>query len=236
MVDRPAATPSGGRRSSPVHPDGAGSSPRLGVLALQGDFAAHAAVLKRIGVLSDEIRHAADLLTLDALIIPGGESTTLLNLMQDEPWFEQLRGFHQRGGALLGTCAGAILLAQRIHGHSQDSLGLLDVTIERNAYGRQIDSFERHIDAPSLGTPLLAAFIRAPRFRAIGPEVEVLGRCDGEPVLVRQKRIVAATFHAELTGDDRLHRFFVKLAEGGSNADLPEWNARAAGGGPGLRI
>jgi 5'-phosphate synthase pdxT subunit len=206
------------------------------VLALQGDFAAHATVLRRIGVQPDEIRHAADLSALDALIIPGGESTTLINLMQDEPWFERLREFHQRGGALFGTCAGAILLSRRIHGRSQASLGLLDATIERNAYGRQIDSFERHIDAPSLGTPLLAAFIRAPRFRAIGPDVEVLGRCDDEPVLVRQKRIVAATFHAELTGDDRLHRFFVELAEGGCDADLPEWKARAEGGGPGLRL
>jgi 5'-phosphate synthase pdxT subunit len=206
------------------------------VLALQGDFAAHAAVLRRIGVQPDEIRHAEDLPALDALIIPGGESTTLINLMQDEPWFDQLREFHQRGGALFGTCAGAILLSRRIQGRSQASLGLLDATIERNAYGRQIDSFERHIDAPSLGTPLLAAFIRAPRFRAIGPAVEVLGRCDDEPVLVRQERIVAATFHAELTGDDRLHRFFVELAEGGCDADLPEWKARAEGGGPGLRL
>lgn len=236
MVNSPAATHPDGAGSGSRHSDGVGSRPRLGVMALQGDFAAHVAVLKRIGVQPEEIRHAADLSVLDALIIPGGESTTLLNLMQDEPWFDQLRDFHRCGGALFGTCAGAILLAQRIHGRSQDSLGLLDVTIERNAYGRQIDSFERHIDAPSLGTPLRAAFIRAPRFRAIGPAVEVLGRCDGEPVLVRQERIVAATFHAELTGDDRLHGFFVKLAEGGCNADLPEWKARAAGGGPGLRI
>jgi len=236
MVNHPAAPRPGGRRSAPRHAGGAGPGTRVGVLALQGDFAAHAAVLKRIGTQPEEIRHAADLSALDALIIPGGESTTLLNLMGDEPWFELLRQFHRRGGALFGTCAGAILLARRIHGRSQASLGLLDATIERNAYGRQIDSFERHVDAPSLGTPLLAAFIRAPRFRAVGPDVEVLGRCDGEPVLVRQGRIVAATFHAELTGDDRLHRFFVKLAEGGCDAGLPEWKARAAGGGPGLRL
>jgi len=246
MVKRPAAQHPRGRRPAPRgrddadpgprHAGGSRPSPRIGVLALQGDFAAHAQVLKRIGVPPDEIRHAADLSFLDALIIPGGESTTLINLMQDEPWFDRLREFHSRGGALFGTCAGAILLARRIHGRSQASLALLDVTIERNAYGRQIDSFERQIDAPSFGTPLLAAFIRAPRFRATGPDVEVLGRCDGEPVLVRQKRIVAATFHAELTGDDRLHRFFVKLAEGGCDADLPEWQARAAGGGPGLRL
>jgi len=236
MVNYTARPHTGGRRSKPRRSGGEGSSPRIGVLALQGDFAAHTAVLERIGVQPHEIRHAAGLAALDALIIPGGESTTLLNLMQDEPWFDRLREFHHRGGALFGTCAGAILLAQRIRGSDQASLGLLDVTIERNAYGRQIDSFERHIDVPSLGTPLRAAFIRAPRFRAIGPEVEVLGHSDGEPVLVRQNRIVAATFHTELTGDDRLHRYFVKLAEGGCNADLPEWKARAAGGGPGLRF
>jgi 5'-phosphate synthase pdxT subunit len=209
---------------------------RLGVLALQGDFAAHAAAFRRLGAPACEVRRAESLDGLDALVIPGGESTTLLNLMQDEPWFERLRAFHDRGGALFGTCAGAILLARRVHGRRQASLGLLDATIERNAYGRQVDSFEAQVDAPSLGTPLRAAFIRAPRFRAIGPAVEVLGRRGGEPVLVRQGRIVAATFHSELTGDDRLHRFFVDLAKGGRDADLPEWQARAEGGGAGLGL
>ncbi len=212
------------------------SSSHLGVLALQGDFAAHAAVFRRNGAQPHEVRHAAELSALDALVIPGGESTTLINLMRDEPWFDRLREFHRRGGALFGTCAGAILLSRRIHGRSQASLGLLDAEIERNAYGRQIDSFEGHIDAPSLGTPLRAVFIRAPRFRAIGPDVEVLGRFEGDPVLVRQGRIVAATFHAELTGDDRLHRYFVELAEGGCDADLPERKARAEGGGAGFRL
>ncbi len=208
--------------------------PRTGVLALQGDFAAHAAMFGRLGVKAAEVRHVSRLATLDALVIPGGESTTLLNLMQDEPWFEGLREFHRRGGILFGTCAGAILLARRVLGRKQLSLGLLDATIERNAYGRQVDSFEARIDAPSLGTPLHVAFIRAPRIRAIGPSVDVLGRFEGEPVLVRQGRVLAATFHAELTDDDRLHRFFEKLAEGGCDADLSEWKTRAEGGSQGL--
>ncbi len=226
MVER--AAPRGTQRGD--------APPRLGVLALQGDFAAHAASFARLGFSSVEVRHTDHLDALDALVIPGGESTTLLNLMNDEPWFERLRAFHRRGGALFGTCAGAILLASKVIGQEPPGLGLLDVEIERNAWGRQVDSFEARIDAPALGTPLHAAFIRAPRFRAVGPKVEILGRFEGEPVLVRQGRILAATFHAELTEDARLHGFLVSLADGGCNADLPEWTNRAAGGSTGLRI
>ncbi len=191
--------------------------PAIGVLALQGDFAAHARALRRLGVAAREVRHALELRELDGLVIPGGESTTLLNLMGDEPWFEELRELHRRGGAILGTCAGAILLARQVEHPRQPGLGLLDATIARNAYGRQVDSFETELRVPALGGPLRAVFIRAPRFSSVGPEVEVLAARDGEPVLVRQGCVVAATFHPELAGDDRLHRYFVKIAEGSAS-------------------
>ena len=183
----------------------------FGVLALQGGFAAHAAALRDVGATPREVRRTAELDGLAGLVIPGGESTTLLNLMRDEPWFEALARFHARGGVLAGTCAGAILLAREVRPH-QPSLGLLDVVIGRNAFGRQVDSFEATVDAPALGGPMDAVFIRAPRFRALFPEVQVLGRYAGEPVLVRQGRVVAATFHPELTRSRALHRYLVELA------------------------
>ena len=187
---------------------------RIGVLALQGDFFAHVSALHRVGAQAREIRRCSELRELDGLVIPGGESTTLLNLMADEPWFEALREFHDRGGSLFGTCAGAILLARSVTGPEQPSLGLLDAKVERNAWGRQRESFEASLDAPAVGGSLDAVFIRAPRFRDLGREVEVLGRLHGEPVLVRQCRVLAGTFHPELTGDGRLHRYFVDIVAG----------------------
>ena len=183
----------------------------FGVLALQGGFAAHAAALRDVGATPREVRRTSELDGLAGLVIPGGESTTLINLMRDEPWFESLTRFHARGGVLAGTCAGAILLAREVRPH-QPSLGLLDAVISRNAFGRQVDSFEATVDAPALGGPMDAVFIRAPRFRALFPEVQVLGRYAGEPVLVRQGRVVAATFHPELTRSRALHRYLVELA------------------------
>ena len=189
----------------------------FGVLALQGDFAAHAAAFRELGVAVREVRRVAELPGLAGLMIPGGESTTLLNLMADEPWFEALRRFHEQGGILAGTCAGAILLAREVRPR-QPSLALLDAVVERNAYGRQVDSFEARVDAPALGGPLAAVFIRAPRFRALWPGVQVLGRLEGEPVLVQQERVVAATFHPELTPDRGLHRYLVGLLAKGPRA------------------
>lgn len=184
---------------------------RVGVLALQGDFAAHLHSLRRIGVVGLEVRLVEQLERLDALVVPGGESTTLLKLMADEPWFDALRRFHAEGGALFGTCAGAILLSRRVTSPEQPSVGLLDAAIERNAYGRQVDSFEAGVEVPALGSPELdVAFIRAPRFVEVGRDVDVLATFAGEPVLVAQERILAATFHSELNGDDRLHRYFVE--------------------------
>lgn len=178
----------------------------FGVLALQGDFAAHAEALRAEGVDAREVRRCHELEGLSGLVLPGGESTTLLNLMEDEPWFDALRRFD---GALLGTCAGAILLAREVLPR-QPSLGLLDLTITRNAYGRQVDSFEARI--PALGGEMTVVFIRAPRFRALGPGVEVLARLGDEPVLVRQGRILGATFHTELRRPSPLHSYFVALA------------------------
>jgi pyridoxal 5'-phosphate synthase pdxT subunit len=183
----------------------------FGVLALQGDFAAHVAAFRDAGVPAREVRRVSELAGLAGLMIPGGESTTLLNLMRDEPWFEAIRALHARGGVVAGTCAGAILLSREVRPR-QPSLGLLDAVIERNAFGRQVDSFEATVEAEALGGPLDALFIRAPRFLALFPEVEVLARHAGEPVLVRQGRVVAATFHPELTRSRALHRYVARLA------------------------
>jgi len=182
-----------------------------GVLALQGDFEAHAAVLRGLSAEVRAVRRVADLAGLSGLVIPGGESTTLLNLMNDEPWFPALQQFHAAGAAVMGTCAGAILVAKRVTSPAQPSLGLLDATVARNAFGRQIDSFETTLDAPALGGRIPAVFIRAPRFTEVGPKVSVLARHEGEPVLVSQGRVLALTFHPELTGDSRLHEHFLTM-------------------------
>jgi 5'-phosphate synthase pdxT subunit len=186
--------------------------PRIGVLALQGDFEAHVKALSEAGASALEVRRCGELPGLDGLVIPGGESTTLLNLMEDEPWFDALRAYHRGGGAIFGTCAGAILLANEVRNPHQPSLGLLDVTVERNGYGRQVDSFVTRVEAAELGGPLEAVFIRAPRFSRVGSGVRILARLNGEPVLVSEGRVVAATFHPELTTDSRVHRFFLGVA------------------------
>jgi 5'-phosphate synthase pdxT subunit len=183
----------------------------FGVLALQGDFAAHVAAFHDLGLTAREVRRVHDLEGLGGLVIPGGESTTLLNLMADEPWMAAVRRLHEGGGVVAGTCAGAILLSREVRPR-QSSLALLDAVIARNAYGRQVDSFEATVDTPALGAPVRGVFIRAPRFLALWPDVEVLGRLDGEPVLVRQGRVVAATFHPELTRSRTLHGYLVRLA------------------------
>jgi 5'-phosphate synthase pdxT subunit len=182
----------------------------VGVLALQGGFEAHLHALAGAGAQARDVRRVAQLADLAALIVPGGESTTLLNLMADEPWFDAIRAFHARGGALFGTCAGAILLAREVRRPAQPSLGLLDAVAERNAYGRQVDSFETLLQAPALGGLVPGVFIRAPRLGELGPGVEVLASRDGEPALVRDGRVWAATFHPELTSDPRVHRAFVE--------------------------
>jgi len=169
---------------------------KAGVLALQGDFAAHVRAIP--GAI--EVRHASQIDTLDTLVIPGGESTTLLHLLEGSGIEEAARRLLKRGGTIFGTCAGAIILAKNVSGPKQPSWGLIDIDIERNAFGRQVDSFEATLDPPYTGV-----FIRAPRIRRIGPGVEILARWNGEPVLVRQGRVIAATFHPELTDDRRVY-------------------------------
>jgi len=200
---------------------------RIGVLALQGGFEAHAKVLRDLGAEVVEVRRVAELSGIRGLVIPGGESTTLLNLMADEPWRDGIRRFHADGGAVMGTCAGAILLAREVENPSQESLGLLDATIERNAFGRQVDSFETTLDAPSVGGRLEAVFIRAPRITRVGPNVEVLARLGHEPVVVREGRVLATTFHPELTDDAKLHACFLAMA---GSAALKDAGARVPAG------
>lgn len=178
----------------------------VAVLALQGDFEAHRKALAEAGIESFEARRPRDLERAAGLVIPGGESTTLWKFFEVEPWEDAFRAFAAAGKPILGTCAGAIVLAREVANPEQRGLGLIDIAVERNAYGRQLDSFIAEVAAPTLGAPMPAVFIRAPRIRRVGPGVEVLGSHGGEPVLVRQGNVTAATFHPELTADRRLHR------------------------------
>lgn len=185
---------------------------KVGVLALQGDFEAHRKALERCGATAVEVRTAAELDGVDALVIPGGESTTMLKLLRMEGLFEKLREF---GAAkpIFGTCAGAILLAAKVLSPAQESLGLLDLTVERNAYGRQLDSRIVKLEPePGSGIegPVESVFIRAPIIREAGPGVRVLMRYGDTAVLAEQGRHMVATFHPELTGDARIHRRFLE--------------------------
>jgi len=183
---------------------------RIGVLALQGDFARHAAALARCGVEAVEVRRAEELADVDGLIIPGGESTTLLKLMDEWAFVPALEKFHAAGRPIFGTCAGLILLAREVESPRQFSLGLIDVTVERNAYGRQRESFEASgtVTLDGRAHPLEMVFIRAPRIRRVGAGVETLAEHQGEPVMARQGSVLVATFHPELTDDRAVHRYF----------------------------
>lgn len=185
------------------------TKPRIGILALQGDFEAHRAAIERAGGIAVEARTPQDLASLDALILPGGESTTMLKLLREEGLFEPLRQFGSEK-PIFGTCAGAILLASEVLNPPQESLGLMDFSIERNAYGRQIDSRIARIELE--GRPVEAVFIRAPVIRRVGPEAGVLATYLDAPVVLEQGRHLAATFHPELGADNSLHTRFVKKA------------------------
>lgn len=186
----------------------------IGVLALQGDFEAHQKALERAGARAVQVRTAAELDDVDGLVIPGGESTTMLKLLGQEGLFEPLRKFGERR-PIFGTCAGAILLAKEVSRPAQASLALMDIGVERNAYGRQLDShvatiepeeeFRRRMGDGELET----VFIRAPIIRSVGGGVRVLARFKGDPVLVEQGIHTAATFHPELTADPRVHQLFL---------------------------
>jgi 5'-phosphate synthase pdxT subunit len=183
--------------------------PHIGVLAIQGDYAAHADALSEAGAEPVEVRKPDQLAGLDGLILPGGESTTVLRFLEKLNFFESLEDFC-RTKPVFGTCAGAILLAREVLNPPQRSLGLLDATVERNAYGRQIDSTILTAETALPGGPLEMVFIRAPRLVETGAGVEVLARRDGSPVLVRQGGVMAATFHPELSQDRRVHKLFVQ--------------------------
>jgi 5'-phosphate synthase pdxT subunit len=192
----------------------------IGVFAIQGDFAAHVRGLRRMGVDAIEVRRADDLEAAEGLIIPGGESTTMLKFIEEENLAASITDFARQGKPIFGTCAGAILLAREVYNPAQASLGLIDIGIERNGYGRQVDSFIAEVETVIEGGALEAVFIRAPKIKRTGPEVEVLASLNGGPVLVRERNILAATFHPELTEDDRMHRLFVEMIRGAKEAQV----------------
>jgi 5'-phosphate synthase pdxT subunit len=178
-----------------------GESPRIGVLAVQGNFREHIAMLRRLAAEPIEVRKPEELDGLDGLVIPGGESTTFTRLMRLYGLDEAVRSFP---APVFGTCAGMIVL-------DREHLGLVDLAVNRNAYGRQVASFEADLELADAEEPLRGVFIRAPRVADVGPDVEVLAELDGEPVLVRQGRFLVASFHPELTDDTRVHELFLEL-------------------------
>lgn len=184
----------------------------IGVLALQGAFDAHARRLQELGAQTRLVRKPEELEGLDGLVIPGGESTTFLWFLERGGFFEVLKDFAQKK-PVFGTCAGVILLAKDVENPSQKSLGLLDVTVQRNAYGRQNDSKIIEAETSLPGGPMEMVYIRAPKITRVGPEVKTLAKRDDDPVLVRQGHILAATFHPELSKDLRVHAEFLKMVE-----------------------
>jgi pyridoxal 5'-phosphate synthase pdxT subunit len=193
--------------------------PRIGVLAVQGAVREHVAAIRDVGGEPVEVRLPRDLVDLDALVLPGGESTTMRRLIETYGLREPIAAMARGGTPMLGTCAGMILLADRIADGDEPFFPMLDLEVRRNGYGRQLDSFEADLDIPSLGDePMHGVFIRAPMVTDVGPRAEVLARDpDGRPVAVRQGRVLATAFHPELTGDRRLHRLLADLvAEGAS--------------------
>jgi len=187
---------------------------RVGILAIQGDVDAHRRTLARLGVEAARVRGEKDLDGVAALILPGGESTTLSKGLARVGLYEPIRAFAAAGRPILGTCAGAVLLAREVENHPVPSLGLLDVVAARNAYGTQVDSFAAEVDPGAAHglAGLRCVFIRAPQLRPSSPAVEVLARVDGHPVLVREGNLFAATFHPELSDDPRVHALVLRSA------------------------
>ncbi|HVE92336.1 MAG TPA: pyridoxal 5'-phosphate synthase glutaminase subunit PdxT [Actinomycetota bacterium] len=182
---------------------------KAGVLALQGDVREHLDIIGRGGCAAVPVRNASDLQAIDALILPGGESTTIGSLLERHEMLDPLRKRIESGMPAFGTCAGAILLAREVLGGDVPRPGGMDLVVHRNAYGRQVDSFEEDVDVRGLGT-VRGAFIRAPRIEQTGESVDVLAERHGRAVVVREGHLLAATFHPEITGDDRLHRWFLE--------------------------
>jgi 5'-phosphate synthase pdxT subunit len=192
--------------------------PRIGVLAVQGAVREHVRAITDVGAEAVEVRLPRDLVDLDALVLPGGESTTMRKLIDAYGLREPIASLARGGAPLLGTCAGMILLAERIADGDEPVFGLLDIEVRRNGYGRQLDSFEADLSVPSLGDePLHGVFIRAPMVTNVGQRAEVLARDpDGTPVAGRQGRVLATAFHPELTGDRRLHRLLAEMVADGA--------------------
>ncbi len=183
-------------------------------MALQGDFFEHVRILRTLDVDAREVRNPADLEKVQALIVPGGESTTISKLLAENGLDKAIKARANKGMAVYGTCAGAILLAKKVaNAGGVKGLGLMDISVERNAYGRQADSFEAELDVKGLG-PLQAAFIRAPVIKGVGRKVEVLASFEGKPVLVKQGNLVAGTFHPEIEGEQKVHAWFLGLVTG----------------------
>jgi len=213
------------------------SDVRIGVLAVQGAFAEHLDVLRQIGVRGVEVRLPGDMAGLSGLILPGGESTTMRKLIARWELGRPILELARSGAPLFGTCAGMILLAERIADGDDPVLPLLDVSVKRNAFGRQLDSFEATLNVPVLGDqPVHAVFIRAPIIDHVGPEVDVLARLDdGRIVAVRQRNVLATAFHPELAGETRFHRLLATMAEAHRDPDegagrRPHPLRRAGGG------
>jgi 5'-phosphate synthase pdxT subunit len=191
---------------------------KIGILSVQGDFAAHAAMLQSLGAETVEVRTPQHLDACDAIILPGGESTTQLQFLQEEGLFDAIREFAANDRPVLGTCAGAILLANEVKNPNQASLALLDITVLRNGYGRQLASDvafgPSNLPNKPKDEPLEMVFIRAPIIERTGPGVEILAKFDGKPTLVKKGNILAATFHPELTSDPAVHQYFMNLILG----------------------
>jgi len=197
-------------------------SSTIGVLALQGAFAAHLDLLSSLDVVGRPVRLPSDLEGLDGLILPGGESTTMSNLLRSYDLLGPLNEFISAGHPVFGTCAGMILLSDRILDGRADQIALksIDIVVRRNGYGRQVDSFETDIDVVGFDSAFHAVFIRAPRIEEVGPDVDVLARHEGVPVLVRQGTVMSASFHPELTNDDRIHRLFADMVRDASSSGV----------------
>jgi pyridoxal 5'-phosphate synthase pdxT subunit len=201
----PPVGPASGRAERSAEP------PSVGVLALQGAFREHRRAFERLGARVVEVRKPAHLAGLCGLVIPGGESSTMAKLMHAYGLDEAIPAFHVAGGAVWGTCAGAIAVATQIAGHpDQPRLALLDLVVARNAYGRQVDSFEADLTVAGLDAPFHGVFIRAPRILRVGDGLRTLASLDGDAVAVQGERVLATVFHPELSGDDRLHRLFLE--------------------------
>lgn len=199
-------------KTAPAPRVGRGERPRIGVLALQGDVIEHIKMLQGLGVEAVEVRTPEDLARVDALIIPGGESTTIGKLSVEYGLDRAIPRRVKEGMPVYGTCAGMIALSKDARNGEPPLLRLMNITVRRNAYGRQVDSFETDLDVPALGgPPLHAVFIRAPVIENVGADVDVLASLDGKPVLARQGNILVSAFHPELTPDDRVHRYFVDM-------------------------